>query len=328
MSILVAGGAGYIGSHTARALAEQGESVIILDNLSKGHREAIADGCIFCETDLHDCDALRAIFMKYDIEAVIHFAAHSLVGESVSKPLTYYDNNVGCTQKLLSAMVEAHVDKIVFSSTAAVYGEPKRLPIQETDILRPTNPYGETKLAIERMLYWCGEAYGIRSIALRYFNAAGAHPSGEIGEDHSPETHLIPLILRSALHPDTCIKIFGTDYATPDGTCVRDYIHVCDLAEAHIAALRALRKGAPSTALNLGNGNGFSVRQVIEMARHITGTPIRAEEAPRRPGDPAMLVASSRLAMDTLGWLPKARLADIIESAWKFHKTHPNGFSG
>lgn len=326
MAILVTGGAGYIGSHTAARLIEAGEQVIVLDNLAKGHRSAVWPGCQFIEMDLHDQTALQEVFKKNDIESVIHFAAYSLVGESVTNPLKYFDNNIGCTKNLLACMVEAGVRDIVFSSTAAVYGEPERVPIQEDNATRPTNPYGESKLTIEKMLKWCEGAYGIRYAALRYFNAAGARPDGLLGEDHTPETHLIPLILKVALG-EGVLKIFGDDYDTPDGTCVRDYIHVLDLADAHIAALTHLRNGGESGAYNLGNGNGFSVQEVVQVARQVTGKPILAELAPRRAGDPAILVASSKKAREVLGWTPQHdKLEDMIETAWRFHKNYPNGF--
>lgn len=327
MAILVTGGAGYIGSHTVSKFQAQGEEVIVLDSLQKGHAEAILSPN-FYSGDLRDSNLLDQIFNEHSIEAVIHFAADSLVGESVSDPLKYYQNNVASTLNLLTKMKEHGVRQIVFSSTAATYGEPQHTPIEEADPTLPTNPYGETKLAIEKMLHWCDEAYGIHFVALRYFNAAGADPTGRIGEDHHPETHLIPLILQVALGQREKITIFGDDYPTSDGTCVRDYIHVVDLAQAHWLALSKLRTTHKSGIYNLGNGQGFSVLQVIEAARHVTGHPIPAELGPRRAGDPAVLIASSNLAQEELGWVPKwNRLEQILETAWNWHKSHPQGYT-
>ncbi|GAX88460.1 UDP-glucose 4-epimerase GalE [Effusibacillus lacus] len=326
MSVLVTGGAGYIGSHTVAELLASGEDVIVLDNLQKGHSGAVlAD--TFYQGDIRDPQLLDQIFTRHDIDAVVHFAADSLVGESVQDPLKYYDNNVVAAQRLLSKMKEHNVKRIVFSSTAATYGEPKRIPIRETDPTEPTNPYGETKLAIEKMLKWCEQAYGTKSVSLRYFNAAGAHPDGRIGEDHDPETHLIPIILQVALGQREHVSIFGDDYPTEDGTCIRDYIHVMDLANAHWLALKRLRETNESGIYNLGNGTGFSVKQVIETARRITGHPIPAQMGPRRAGDPAVLVASSGKAKSELGWKPKYdSLEQIIESAWNWHRNHPAGY--
>ncbi|WP_018133055.1 UDP-glucose 4-epimerase GalE [Effusibacillus pohliae] len=326
MSVLVTGGAGYIGSHTVAELLVQGEDVIILDNLEKGHRPAVLTEA-FYQGDIRDEGLLDKIFTERQIEAVIHFAASSLVGESVQEPLKYYDNNVVAAQKLLAKMNEHGVKKIVFSSTAATYGEPKRIPIEETDPTEPTSPYGETKLAIEKMLKWCDQAYGIKHVSLRYFNAAGAHPDGHIGEDHTPETHLIPIILQVALGQREFVSIFGDDYPTEDGTCIRDYIHVMDLANAHWLALKRLRESNESGIYNLGNGAGFSVKQVIDKAREVTGHPIPARIGPRRAGDPAVLIASSEKAKQELGWQPKYNsLQQIIESAWNWHKHHPQGY--
>ncbi|MED5012174.1 UDP-glucose 4-epimerase GalE, partial [Geobacillus stearothermophilus] len=273
--ILVCGGAGYIGSHAVYRLLEKGERVVVVDNLQTGHREAVHRDAVFCQGDIRDRDFLRKVFRQHDIEAVIHFAANSLVGESMEEPLKYYDNNVYGTQVLLEVMKEFGVKQIVFSSTAAVYGEPKQIPIIETDPTEPTNAYGETKLAMEKMMKWADRAYGIRSISLRYFNVAGAYGT-TIGEDHNPETHLIPLILKVPLGQREEISVFGDDYDTPDGTCIRDYIHVLDLVDAHVLALEKLRNGASSDVYNLGNGNGFSVKEVIEAARQVTGHPIPA----------------------------------------------------
>lgn len=326
MAVLVTGGAGYIGSHTVAEFLSQGEEVIVLDNLQKGHAEAVLSSTFYVG-DLQDSDLLDRIFTEHSIEAVIHFAADSLVGESVSDPLKYYHNNVASTLNLLTKMKEFGVHQIVFSSTAATYGEPQHIPIQESDETLPTNPYGETKLAIEKMLHWCDQAYGIHFVALRYFNAAGADPQGRIGEDHHPESHLIPLILQVALGQRESITIFGDDYPTSDGTCVRDYIHVLDLAQAHRLALNTLRTTQKSGIYNLGNGQGFSVLEVIEAARRITGHPIPAKMGNRRPGDPAVLIASSNLAQEVLGWVPKwNQLEQILETAWNWHRKYPQGF--
>ena len=327
MRILVLGGAGYIGSHTALELVKAGNEVVIADNLVTGYRKAIPEGAKFYEGDLRDSDFLDNLFHQENIDAVIHFAAYSLVGESVTNPLKYYDNNLYGTKVLLEAMVKNNVDKIVFSSTAATYGEPENIPILETDRTCPTNPYGETKLAMEKMFKWTAEAHGLRYVSLRYFNACGADESGTIGEAHNPESHLIPLILQVPNGKRETISIYGTDYDTPDGTCIRDYIHVTDLAQAHILAVQYLNNGGESDIFNLGNGVGYSVREVIETARKITGHPIPATESSRRAGDPARLVASSEKAKKILGWKPvHDSLEEIISSAWNWHKNHPNGY--
>lgn len=327
MAILVCGGAGYIGSHAVAELLSRNEEVVIIDNLQTGHQEAALKGASFYNGDLRDEAFQRKVFQENEIEAVMHFAADSLVGESVTDPLKYYDNNVYGAVCLLKVMKEFDVKQIVFSSTAATYGEPDRVPIMETDPTDPTNPYGETKLAIEKMLKWSEKAYGIRHVVLRYFNVAGAHVDGLVGEDHQPETHLIPIILQVALGKRDKIMIFGDDYPTADGTCIRDYIHVMDLVDAHILAVERLRKGGESTVYNLGNGTGFSVKEVVETARKVTGCPIPAEVAERRAGDPAQLIASSEKAVKELGWQPKyAELETIIDSAWKWFKAHPNGY--
>lgn len=327
MSVLVCGGAGYIGSHTVSDLLDRGEDVVVADNLQKGHKKAVLGGKLMIG-DLRDSDFLDKVFSENTIDSVIQFAADSLVGESVEDPLKYYNNNVVSTLSLLSKMKQYGVDKIVFSSTAATYGEPQNIPIMETDPTIPTNPYGQTKLAVEKALKWCYEAYDIKYTALRYFNAAGAHISGKIGEDHNPETHLIPIILQAALGQRDSITIFGDDYNTEDGTCVRDYIHVTDLADAHILALDKMRADGKSNIYNLGNGNGFSVKEVVDITRKVTGVDIKAELGERRPGDPAILVASSEKAKKELNWKPKYNdLGTIIETAWKWHKENPNGFS-
>lgn len=328
MRILVLGGAGYIGSHTALELIKAGEEVVVADNLVTGYRKAVPEGAAFYEGDIHNRAFLDALFEKESIDAVIHFAAYSLVGESVANPLKYYDNNLCGTRVLLESMVAHHVDKIVFSSTAATYGEPENIPILETDRTCPTNPYGETKLAMEKMFHWTANAHDLRYVSLRYFNACGADASGTIGEAHNPESHLIPLILQVPNRKREAISIYGTDYDTPDGTCIRDYIHVTDLAQAHILAVRYLASGGKSDIFNLGNGIGYSVREVIDAARNVTGHPIPAVETPRRAGDPARLVASSEKARKVLGWNPQhASLEEIIASAWNWHQYHPNGYA-
>ncbi|WP_317312086.1 UDP-glucose 4-epimerase GalE [Clostridium thermobutyricum] len=326
MSILVCGGAGYIGSHMVAELLENGKDVVILDNLEKGHKDAILGGKLYIG-DLRDRKILDKVFSENNIEAVIDFAAYSLVGESMTEPLKYFNNNVYGTINLLEAMKDHNVKYIVFSSTAATYGEPEIVPITEDLKTLPTNAYGESKLLVEKILKWCDTAYGIKYTTLRYFNAAGAHINGKIGEDHSPETHLIPLILQVALGKREKIMIFGDDYDTKDGSCIRDYIHVSDLASAHSLALERLMNGGESRIYNLGNGTGFSVKEMIEKARVITGHPIPAEVAPRRAGDPATLIASSKKAMEELNWKPKFNSVDtIIETAWNWHKAHPNGY--
>ena len=327
MSVLVLGGAGYIGSHTVRALIDAGRDVVVADNLLTGFRAAVHPKARFYELDIRDRAALDALFEKEDIEGVIHFAASSQVGESMQDPLKYYDNNLHGTMVLLASMVAHGVDKIVFSSTAATYGEPERVPILETDKTEPTNCYGETKLSMEKMMKWTSVAHGLHYVALRYFNACGAQPDGTIGEAHDPETHLIPLILQVPNGKRKSIAMFGTDYPTKDGTCVRDYIHVCDLASAHILALDYLLRGGENNVFNLGNGVGFTVKEVIDVARDVTGHPIPADECPRRAGDPAQLVASSEKARTVLGWDPQyADLGTIIETAWNWHVNHPNGY--
>lgn len=327
MAILVCGGAGYIGSHMVKELLDRKEEVIVVDNLQTGHREAVLEGAILYVGDLRDEKFLDTVFKQNKIDAVVHFAADSLVGESVIDPLKYYDNNVYGALSLLKVMHVNGVKKIVFSSTAATYGEAQNFPIQESDPTNPTNPYGETKLAIEKMLKWSEIAYDIHYVVLRYFNVAGAHIDGLLGEDHSPETHLIPIILQVALGKRDSISVFGNDYETPDGTCIRDYIHVTDLAQAHILALEKLHKQNQSGTYNLGNGAGFSVKEVIETARKLTGHSIPEVIAPRRSGDPARLVASSDKAKAELGWKPKyATLEEMIETAWKWFQEHPDGY--
>ena len=327
MSILVLGGAGYIGSHTVYELIDKGADVVIADNLETGHIEAVHPKARFYKGDIRSRGFVDNIFENEEIHAVIHFAANSLVGESMVDPLKYYDNNVCGTKVLLESMIAHDVKKIVFSSTAATYGEPENIPIMEDDRTCPTNTYGETKLAMEKMMKWTDAAHGLKYVALRYFNACGAHESASIGEAHSPETHLIPLILQVPLNQREYISIFGDDYDTKDGTCIRDYIHVTDLAQAHILALKYLLDGGDSNIFNLGNGIGFTVKEVIETAKKVTGLEINAKIAPRRAGDPARLIASSDKAREVLGWNPQhADLEEIIASAWKWHSTHPHGF--
>lgn len=326
MAILVTGGAGYIGSHTVAELLAQGKEVVVIDNLQTGHRGALLGGKLY-EGDLRDKELLAKLFSENQIEAVIHFAANSLVGESMKDPVKYYDNNVYGTLCLLEAMHAADVRKIVFSSTAATYGEPEKVPIEETDATNPTNVYGETKLTMERMMAWFDKVLGIKYVALRYFNAAGAHESGKIGEDHTPESHLIPLILQTALGQRPSIQVFGDDYNTPDGTCVRDYIHVGDLADAHLRAVEYLIQGHDSNVFNLGNGQGFSVKEVIAKVKEVTGRDFPVVVTPRRAGDPAVLIASSDKARTVLGWQPsRNKLEDIIRSAWAWHLHHPDGY--
>ncbi len=327
MAILVTGGAGYIGSHTVKALQRQGRDVVVLDNLYKGHRQALKDVPLHIG-DLGDPAFIQGVFEKHPVDAVVHFAALSLVGESVERPDLYFRNNTAYALNLLDAMVKNGVINLVFSSTAAVYGEPNNVPIDEAHPKAPTNPYGESKLFVEQILQRYSEAFGVRSVSLRYFNAAGADPSGEIGEDHQPETHLIPIILQTLLGKREHIQIFGTDYPTADGTCIRDYIHVNDLSDAHILALDALARGRETTAYNLGSGQGFSVREVIQCVERVTGKQVPVVESPRRPGDPAVLVASSERIKQDLQWDPKyEKLEAIIETAWQWHKEHPDGFA-
>ena len=329
MTILVLGGAGYIVSHTVYALIEKGVDVVVIDNLETGHIEAVHEKARFYKGDIRDRAFVDSVLDKEKIDAVIHFAANSLVGESMVNPLKYYDNNVNGTKVLLQSMVAHGLDKIVFSSTAATYGEPEKVPILETDRTEPTNTYGETKLAMEKMFKWTDRAHGLKYVSLRYFNACGAHISGKIGEAHSPETHLIPLILQVPLGQREYISIFGDDYDTSDGTCIRDYIHVTDLAQAHILAVDYLMKGNESNIFNLGNGVGFTVKEVIDTARKVTGHEIPARIAERRAGDPARLIASSDKARQVLLWKPEhADLEEIISTAWNWHKNHPNGYNG
>ena len=323
--ILVVGGAGYIGSHMLRCLGNAGIEVTTLDNLSSGRRTAVTHGD-FVEADLGDYDLLTFLFLRKRFDAVMHFAAHIEVGESIANPAKYYSNNVSRTRVLLDAMLEHDIRHFIFSSTAAIFGEPVQGTIDESHPKHPINPYGRSKLMVEDMLADYDSAYGLKSISLRYFNAAGADPAGDIGECHDPETHLVPLVLRAASGRRKNISIFGTDYDTPDGTCIRDYVHVNDLCDAHLLALRHLWDGAPSAAYNLGNGNGFSVRDVIDTATRVTERDIAVIEADRRAGDPGRLVANSSRAKSELGWTPQYEdLSTIIEHAWQWEQVLANG---
>ncbi|MEY8662313.1 UDP-glucose 4-epimerase GalE [Ligilactobacillus faecis] len=329
MSVLVLGGAGYIGSHTVDRLVEQGQDVVVVDSLVTGHRKAVNEKAKFYQGDLADQAFMRKVFAENkDIDAVIHFAAYSLVAESMKDPLKYFDNNTAGMVKLLEVMNEVGVNKIVFSSTAATYGIPEKMPIMESDPQEPINPYGESKLMMEKIMRWADEAYGTKFVALRYFNVAGAKPDGSIGEDHGPETHLIPIVLQVAQGKRDKLQIFGDDYNTPDGTNVRDYVHPFDLADAHILAVDHLRAGNDSNAFNLGSSTGFSNLEIVEAARKVTGKEIPAEIAGRRGGDPDSLIASSTKAREVLGWEPKFdNIERIIETAWAWHSTHPNGYA-
>ncbi len=324
--IVVTGGAGYIGSHAVRALVDAGHAVAVLDDLSAGHAESVPAGVPLVRAAIHDVETVRRLLVDHRADAVMHFAAWLAVGESVQKPIDYYQNNVVGTLGVLEAMRAAEVKRFVFSSTCAVYGEPASVPIVETLEKQPINAYGETKLTIERALPHLERAYGLRWMALRYFNAAGAHPDGTIGEDHAHEIHLIPLAIQAA-NGGTPLKVFGEDYPTPDGTCLRDYIHVCDLAEAHLCALAALENGAPSAAYNIGTGTPQSVRAVIDTVSRVVGKPVAWEAAPRRAGDPARLYAASDRAQSELKWTPRyADLEVIVRHAWQWHSTHPRGY--
>lgn len=324
--ILITGGLGYVGSHAMRYLREQGREVLAFDNLIYGHTEA-ACGAPYVIGDLMNTDDLRKVFCENEIDSVMHFAAFAAVGESVAHPKKYYDNNIRGGLNLLEAMLEADVKRFVFSSTCAIFGEPVEIPMAETHPVAPANPYGETKLAFERVLKWYGRAYGLKSACLRYFNAAGAHPSGEIGEDHEPERHLIPLAIRAAAGTGDALTVFGSDYDTPDGTCIRDYIHVTDLAQAHLLALQQMENGGDSAAYNLGNGNGYSVLEVIQCVERVTGRSVPHSFGNRRPGDPGRLVGSSKKALDELGWRPEFdSLEAIVETAWRWHESHPKGY--
>ena len=323
MNVLVTGGAGYIGSVAVEQLLQAGYSVVVFDNLSVGHRAAVHSDATFIEGDLTDRTAIDAVFEQHNIEAVMHFASKTLVGESMRKPFLYLGENVTCGANLLHSMIDHGVLRFILSSTANLFDEPERIPIDESERIVPGSPYGESKYMLERMLYWLEKTHDLRYAALRYFNAAGA--TAERGEDHDPECHLIPLVLQVALGQREKITVFGDDYETPDGTCVRDYIHIADLAQAHILALEALDGG--SRTYNLGNGRGFSVMEVVNVAREVTGHEIPCEIGPRRPGDPAELVAGSDKITRELSWQPRyPELRQIIESAWRWHQAHPHGY--
>ncbi|RGW13685.1 UDP-glucose 4-epimerase GalE [Enterococcus asini] len=327
MAILVLGGAGYIGSHAVDQLVNKGYEVVVVDSLFTGHKAAVHEKAKFYEGDIRDKEFLNNVFEQESIDGVMHFAAFSLVGESVEKPLMYFNNNVYGMQVLLEVMKDHDVKHIVFSSTAATYGEPEVVPISEDMPTNPKNPYGESKLMMEKMMKWCDNAYGMKYVALRYFNVAGAKADASIGEDHDPETHLVPIILQVALGQRDSLKIFGDDYATPDGTCIRDYVQVEDLIAAHILALKYLKAGNPSNAFNLGSNDGYSVKEMLEAARAVTGKEIPAEVVPRRAGDPAQLVAASEKARSILGWKPAyTDIKDIIRTAWNWHVSHPHGY--
>ena len=325
MAILVTGGAGYIGSATVKDLLDKGETVVVLDNLAYGHRKAIDESIAFYEGDIGDESLVAKITSENEIEACLHFSAFTFVGESVENPKIYFQNNVAQTLKLLDVLITNNIKKFVFSSTAAVFGEPQKVPIDETHPQNPTNPYGWSKLMVEKILASYDAAYDLKFVALRYFNACGA--SGGCGEDHTPETHLIPLILFAAQGKRDSIAIFGDDYPTPDGTAIRDYIHIADLSQAHLLALTHLRNGGNSELINLGNGGGYSVKEVLEAARKVTGKNIEAKVAPRRAGDPSRLVADATKAREVLGWTPQTpEIEKIIESAWNWHSLNPNGY--
>jgi UDP-glucose-4-epimerase GalE len=325
-NILVVGGAGYIGSHMAKYLSKKGYMPVVLDNLVLGHRRAVKYGPFF-EGSMNDSSLLEKIFSDYPISAVMHFAAFCYVGESVEEPARYYQNNVANTLTLLEVMVEKKIGNFIFSSSCASYGEPVEIPMTEDHPQKPISPYGRTKLMVEQILDDFRTAYGLESVCLRYFNAAGADRDGELGEDHNPETHVIPLVLKTALGQRPVVDIFGDDYPTPDGTCIRDYIHIEDLAQAHLLALERLLKGLPGGLYNLGNAKGYSVKQVIEIARRITGKEIPARVVERRSGDPAVLISSSQKAMKDLGWMPQfPDLETIVETAWTWHKNNPDGY--
>lgn len=327
MAILVLGGAGYIGSHAVDRLIEEGFSVVVVDNLQTGHVAAVRKEAIFYEGDMRDQAFLRTVFEKHAIESVLHFAANSLVGESMIHPLRYFHNNVYGTQILVEVMQEFAVKQLVFSSSAATYGETRDMPIVETAPTQPTNPYGESKLMMEKILKWCDQAYDMRYVALRYFNVAGAKKDASIGEDHQPETHLVPIILQVANQQRPYLEIFGDDYDTPDGTCIRDYLHVEDLVDAHILALRYLKNGGPSDIFNLGSNTGYSVKEMLHAARSVTGKAIPEKISPRRLGDPSILVASSEKAQNILGWQPAyTSIQAIIQTAWDWHTSHPEGY--
>lgn len=321
MTVLVTGGAGYIGSHVVRKLLEQNYKVVIIDNLSRGHKESVPGEAVFENADLLDSNAIREVLSRHTIDAVIHFAAFAYVGESVDNPEIYYKNNVGGSISLISALKDFNINKVVFSSTCSLYGNPEIIPISENESIKPINPYAKTKHMIENVLQDFDTAYGMKHVALRYFNAAGDDFDGVIGESHQPETHLIPIVLEAALGKRKSVQVFGNDYPTADGTCIRDYIHVYDLADAHIRALKYLSEGGKSEVVNLGTGDGYSVMQIIETAKKVTGCEVPYFVSGRRAGDPAVLIADNRKAKQLLGWSPEYNLEDIISSAWTWHKS-------
>ena len=328
MKVLVLGGAGYIGSHAVDQLIEEGFDVVVVDNLETGHKEAIQHKAKFYEGDCRNIAFMENVFKNEKVHAVMHFCAYSLVGESMKKPLKYFNNNMYGMQVLLETMKKYSIDKLIFSSTAAVYGEVEQVPIKEETILQPTNPYGESKLVMEKMVKWANKAYGLNYIALRYFNVAGAKAGAIIGEDHNPETHLIPIILEVALGKRKEIAIYGNDYPTKDGTCIRDYLHVSDLVDAHIKALKYLNKGGESQSINLGSSKGYSVLEIIEAARKVTGHNIPCKVEQRRAGDPSILIASTEKAVEKLNFKPKyTDIEEIIKTAWAFHKKYPEGYN-
>jgi UDP-glucose 4-epimerase len=329
MSILVLGGAGYIGSHAVYQLIDQGYEVVVIDNFQTGHRDAVHLKAYFYEGDIRSREFMKSVFEQEKIEGILHFAANSLVGESMVEPLKYFDNNVYGTQIVLETMKDFGVKHIVFSSTAAVYGEQKVIPITEKAVTQPTNTYGETKLTMEKMMSWCDQAFGVKYVALRYFNVAGARNDGKIGEDHHPETHLIPVVLEAAAGKRPAVTIFGDDYDTEDGTCIRDYIHVEDLIAAHLLALKYLQNGGESNFFNLGSSQGFSVKEIVETVNEVTGIDIPVTMGERRFGDPSTLIASSEKAKQILGWNPtRTSIQQIIRDAWNWHQHHPNGYQG
>lgn len=328
MKVLVLGGAGYIGSHAVDQLIEEGFDVVVVDNLETGHKEAIHQKAKFYEGDCRNIAFMENVFKNEKVHAVMHFCAYSLVGESMKKPLKYFNNNMYGMQVLLETMKKYSIDKLIFSSTATVYGEVEQVPIKEETILQPTNPYGESKLVMEKMVKWANKAYGLKYIALRYFNVAGAKAGATIGEDHNPETHLIPIILEVALGKRKEIAIYGNDYPTKDGTCIRDYLHVSDLVDAHIKALKYLNDGGESQSINLGSSKGYSVLEIIEAARKVTGHNIPCKVEQRRAGDPSILIASTKKAVEKLNFKPKyTDIEEIIKTAWAFHKKYPEGYN-
>jgi UDP-glucose 4-epimerase len=324
-TLLVTGGAGFVGSHVAHELMARKFKVVIIDNLQQGHRRAVPEGAVFVEGDLADRAGLDSLFKQHRFDAILHFAANSLVGESMKLPFKYLGDNVTNALNLIQAAVDHDVKKFVLSSTANLFGDPERMPIDESAKIDPGSPYGESKFIVERLLHWADRIHGLRSACLRYFNAAGAHPDGSLGEDHDPETHLIPIVLDAAMGKRSHVEIFGSDYATPDGTCVRDYIHVCDLADAHVRVLDKLTR--ESCRYNLGNGKGYSVKEVIDTARKVTGAKIEVRMGARRAGDPPTLVASADRIRTELGWQPRfADLESIVRTAWEWRRRHHNGY--